>query len=479
VRLLDQIGREIKGGCRRIVAQMATGGGKTICAATMAQEALATGKRVIVTVPALSLIGQTVEKFYAEGITDIGVIQANHPLTNYSRPIQIATAQTLQRREIPPADLVMIDECHRWFDFYGRWLHDPRWSEVPFIGLSATPWTRGLGRHFRKLIVGARTGELITAGYLSPFRVFVPSKPDLDDVRTVAGDYHEGDLSKVMNTSTLVADVVDEWRKRAQGRPTICFAVDRAHAAHLRRQFAEAGVNAAYVDAYTPVPEREEIARRFHTGKVEVVCNVGVLTTGIDWTCISCIILARPTKSEMLFCQMVGRGLRTAEGKTDCLILDHSDNHERLGTVDTIHHDQLDDGKPKPKVERRAEKLPKACPRCSFLKPPGTLTCPVCSFTPKPKCEVVAEDGELVELDSRRQQVQVTLAERRIFYAELRHIASDRGLKSGWAAHTFRAKFGAFPPWSWNNDITATPTLTTRNYVKSRSIAFAKARAGS
>jgi DNA repair protein RadD len=181
----------------------------------------------------------------------------------------------------------------------------------PIIGLSATPWTRGLGQHFDKLVIGATTQQLIDEGYLSPFKVFAPSSPDLSDVRTVAGDYHGGELGEAMNKNKLVADIVDTWKRLGEGRPTLCFAVDRAHAKNLQQQFDEAGIRCGYVDAYTSLEEREEVRQRFHSRELEVVCNVGVLTTGIDWD-VRAIILARPTQSEMLFTQMIGRGLRTA-----------------------------------------------------------------------------------------------------------------------------------------------------------------------
>jgi superfamily II DNA or RNA helicase len=299
---------------------------------------------VVFTVPALSLIDQTVKKFRAEGINEVGVIQANHPLTNPMMPVQVASVQTLAKREMPATDLIVIDEVHRVFINYWDWTGSPRLANVPIIGLSATPWTKGLGRMFDKLIIGATTRQLIDQGYLSKYRVFAPASPDLSEVRTVAGDYHGGDLAEVMNKNGLVADVVSTWQRLGQGRPTLCFAVDRAHARNLQQQFNAAGVRCGYVDAYTTADEREEIRRQFHAGEIEIVTNVGCLTTGIDWD-VRAIILARPTKSEMLFVQMIGRGLRTADGKTDCLILDHSDNHARLGFSDDIHHDELDDGR--------------------------------------------------------------------------------------------------------------------------------------
>jgi DNA repair protein RadD len=478
VDLINNIRAAVRSGCRRLVAQAPTGFGKTIVAADITRRALENGKRVIFTVPALSLVEQTVEKFRNEGINEIGVIQADYPLTNPMMPIQIASVQTLARRETPPADLVIIDEVHRLYTHYIGWMALPNWARVPFIGLSATPSTRGLGLHFDKLVIGATTRDLIDKGYLSPFKVFAPASPDLSEVRTVAGDYHGGDLGDVMNRNGLVADVVSTWLRLGERRPTLCFAADRAHARNLQQQFAEAGVNCGYVDAYTTADEREEIRRQFHAGELEVVANVGCLTTGLDWN-VHSIILARPTKSEMLFVQMIGRGLRTAPGKSDCLILDHSDNHDRLGFVTDIHHDTLDDGETRPKAARKRETLPKKCPQCSFLKPTKVFTCPVCSFTPKPTCDVITEDGELVEFGSRLRVIEVSEAERRIFFAELRYVAADRNYKQGWAAMQFKAKFGSFPPWSWNDDETATPTATTLRWVKSRQIAYAKARAAS
>jgi DNA repair protein RadD len=477
VALLDQIDRAIDSGHRRIMVQAPTGYGKTVIAGTIAGNILDAGKRAIFTVPALSLIDQTVGKFYAQGIWDVGVIQAQHPLTNYSRPIQVASVQTLQRRKIPPADLVMIDEAHRWFDAYPKWLEGP-WSDVPVIGLSATPWTRGLGKYFDHLVIAATTEELIDAGYLSKFRVFAPASPDLTGVRTIAGDYHDGDLSKAMDKSALVADVVDTWIARGKGRPTLCFAVDRLHAKHLQHQFLDRGVRAEYIDAYTDAAEREKIARRFHAGDVEVVCNVGCLTTGIDWD-VRCIILARPTKSEMLFVQMIGRGLRTAGGKDDCLILDHSDNHVRLGFVPDIHHDTLDDGRLRQKAEPKPkEALPKKCPQCTFLKPAKVLICPAWGFKPEPRCDVVHRDGELVELSARRS-ARAQQTDKKTFYCELRAVGRERGYKQGWAAIKYKEKFGAYPPWAWNDTPVLKPSTSTISWVKSRHIAFANRRAAS
>jgi superfamily II DNA or RNA helicase len=472
---IEKLRRSLRSGKRRPVIQAPTGFGKTRVAAAIIEGALVKGKRVIFTVPALSLVEQTVEAFWNDGVRNIGVIQGFHMMTDWSRPVQVASVQTLQRRKIPEADVAIIDECHRWFNFYGRWMMDPPWQNRVFIGLSATPWTRGLGQYFDDLIIAATTQDLITARYLSPFRVFAPSHPDLTGVRTVDGDYHEVDLSGVMNDGMLVADIVDTWLRRAENRSTFCFAVDRAHAKHLQQQFTAAGVSTGYIDAYTPGNKREDIHRKFQAGQIRVVCNVGCLTTGIDWD-VRCIILARPTKSEMLFVQIIGRGLRPAEGKEDCLILDHSDTHLRLGFVTDIHHDVLDDGRSRANSRSDRIRLPKECPQCAFLKPPRMRECPACGFKAEAISDVEIADGELIEVIGRKKRDrQLSDGEKSAFYAQLKGYAQTHDYANGWAAHKFRDKFNLWPN-GYEQVPAMDPTPKVLSWIKSRQIAWAKSK---
>jgi DNA repair protein RadD len=476
VKAIELLRQSVGSGKRRPVVQGPTGFGKTLLAAALVEGALAKQKRVIFTVPALSLVDQTVKAFWDDGIRDVGVIQGTNAMTDWSRPIQVASVQTLQRRPIPEADLVIIDECHRWFDFYAKWMADPAWQSRRFIGMSATPWTRGLGQYFDDLIIAATTQDLISQGYLSPFRVFAPSHPDLSDVRTVAGDYHEGDLSGVMSDAPLVADVVDTWLRRAENRSTFCFAVDCAHAKHLQAKFTEAGVSTGYIDAYTSIGERCEIERKFHDGDIRVVCNVGCLTTGIDWD-VRCIVLARPTKSEILFVQIIGRGLRPPEGKEDCLILDHSDTHLRLGFVTDIHHEVLDDGRPRANARASDRiRLPKECPQCTFLKPPRTSKCPACGFKAEAIDDTEVAEGELIEITERtKRRDAASRDDEAAFYAQLKGYAQGHGYATGWAAHKFREKFDAWPN-SYKDIPALQPTPKVLSWIKSRQIAWAKSK---
>ncbi len=469
----DALRSSLSGGKRRPMLAMPTGGGKTLLAAAIVEGVLRRQKRVIFVVPALSLIDQTVTAFWNEGIRGVGVIQGDHIETDLSRPVQVASVQTLQRRGYPDADVVIIDEAHRWFKSYAMWMADPAWQNKPFIGLSATPWTKGLGKHFDDLIIAATPQRLIDEGYLSPFRVFAPSHPDLTGVGTVGGDYHEGQLAEAMNKAPLVADIVETWLKRGEDRPTLCFAVDRAHAKALGSKFQAAGVPTAYIDAYTKPIDREVIRRRFHAGDVRVVCNVGTLTTGVDWD-VRCLILARPTKSEMLFVQIVGRGLRTAAGKRDCLILDHSDTHLRLGFATDIHHDALDNGDGVRRAGRKSsEALPKECPKCTYLRPPKMSLCPACGFKPERVSKIECDDGDLIELRGRK--TKAARFEKEALFGQLRVYARRKGYGDGWASNQFKAKFGVWPN-AVRDCPDREPTPEVLSWIKSRQIAFAKAR---
>lgn len=464
----------LRSGKRRPVLQMPTGAGKTATAGAIINMAREKGHSVIFCVPAISLVNQTVESFENDGIFDIGVMQAFHERTNHMAPVQVASIQTLMRRQVPDAGLVIVDEAHVLFKFYAKWFAELSEKNIPVIGLTATPWSKGMGKLYDDLVVGTTTEELIDRGYLSKFKVFAPSHPDLTGVKIVKGDYETSGLSRIMQDKTLVADVVSTWLEKGENRPTLCFGVDRAHAKMLQQQFLEAGVPTEYMDAFTKVEEREAIASKFASAEIRVVCNVGVLTTGIDWD-VRCIILARPTRSEILYTQIIGRGLRTAEGKDYCLILDHSDTTLRLGFVSDIHHDKLDDGeKNRAPVERKVA-LPKACPKCAYIKPPKVRECPACGFVAQPISVVETQSGELYELsmDGRAKTKKWTREQKRAFYCELLGYAQLKGYKSGWAYHAYKQRIGVGPA---DQGYPIQPTPATMSWVRHLNIARAKQR---
>src|SRR5579871_3762604 len=317
-RALGSLRASLAAGHRRPMLQAPTGFGKTLTAAHIIQRALDKGRRVAFTVPAVSLIDQTVAALEAEGIRCVGVMQGIHERTDGDQPVQVCSVQTVARRKRPEVDLVLVDEAHQLHREIFRWMKDC--PSIPFIGLSATPWTRGLGRYYDDLILASTTADLIRDGFLSRFKTFAPSEPDLAGVKTVAGEFHEGELADAMDKSSITGDIVETWLKLGEERQTFAFCVNRRHAQHVAERFVEMGVAADYMDGATSREDREAIFNRFRSGETRIICNVGVLTTGIDLD-VRCIVLARPTKSRILFVQTIGRGLRTAEGKDHLLIL--------------------------------------------------------------------------------------------------------------------------------------------------------------
>src|SRR5580704_17889933 len=218
-------------GVKRIVLQAPTGAGKTLLSAAVIEGALAKGKRVAFVVSHLSLIDQTVEALYAEGIRDCGVIQSNHHQTDWSRPVQIASIATIASRKVfPEAHVVIIDEVHRLYDVHKAWMSHGEWQSIPFIGLSATPFTKGLGQWFQTLLTVATTQEMIDRGILCPFRMFSVGhselKKKLKSVKVTAGDYAEGELSAVMREDEISGDVIRTYQAKWNKGKTLVFGVD-------------------------------------------------------------------------------------------------------------------------------------------------------------------------------------------------------------------------------------------------------------
>lgn len=479
---LAAIRDSLRGGVRRLMVQAATGAGKTKIAAAMVDAALSKGNRMAFVVPAISLVDQTVESFWAEGIRDVGVIQAKHVMEDWSKPVQVCSIQTIQSRgSFPKANAVIFDEAHRLHKAHKHWMGLGTWENIPIIGLSATPWAKGLGKHFESLLIAATTSELIEQGFLSKFRVFATGHPDLSGVKTIAGDYHEGQLSGAMQAGELTADIIATWKAKWGKDKTLCFAVDKAHARSIQERFEQAGIACGYQDANSTPDERREVQRKFHSGEYPVVVNIQTLTTGVDWD-VRCLILARPTKSEMLFVQIIGRALRTAPGKDYALILDHSDTTQRLGFVTDIHHDGLDDGSKEAKAEKqeRTKPLPKECKQCGCLK--SARICPNCGAEPKPlSAGPIENDGELIEVipgaAPKQRKGGCSEAERQAFFAEIKAYAERHGRNPGWCAHKFRERYKEFPPRSFEGIPPASevsPMIAA--WVRSRNIAWAKSK---
>lgn len=485
---IDAVGRIETAPERRVLVVAPTGAGKTVVAAEIIRRAAEQGLRVLFLCHRRELVQQSCRKLFVAGI-DAGIVAAGFP-PRPGQPVQVGSIPTVHARairsatiDLPDADLVIVDEAHHARARTWQAILDA-YPSARIIGLTATPCRgdgRGLGNIFGTLIEASTVSELTAGGYLVPAVFYAPMRPDLSGVHVKRGDYVEAELAKVMDTETLVGDVIAHWHKLAERRRTVVFAVDVRHSMHLCDEFNKAGVLAAHIDGTTPVDERDAKLNNLATGILEVVVNCQVLTEGWDCPAVSCIVLARPTKSLGMYRQMVGRVLRMHPGKENALVLDHAGAVFQHGFVDDPIQWTLDEDR---HAENKAHdaggegggprKLT-TCPECAAVRLEGQ-PCPCCGWRPKPKPRHVdIADGVLGRVGSDRSPgiYTGTIEERRLFFSELLWIAEERKYARGWAAHKYRERFGVWPDMHGVKKVL--PGDVTRAWVRSRQIAYAKA----
>lgn len=389
---IDALTRAVEDGKRRVILRAPTGAGKTRIAREIVDRCVTHGAGAVFVAPRNEIIGQTSDELTSAGIKHV-ILQANHP---EDFPVKVASTATLARREVSAPDVLFLDEAHLWLDVAKKLV--ARFPNAIVIGLTATPERldgRGLGEIYEEIIGVTETRDLIETKYLVPARVFGPANPNMDGVRTTAGDFNRGDLITLMDKPKIVGDVVKTWQRLADGRTTIVYAAGVEASLHLRDAFRAAGVHAEHVDAETPADERKAVVDRLRDGTLPVVCNVELFTYGLDVPRVSCISMARPTKSLALYLQMTGRGLRPFPDKDNLVVLDHAGNALRHGLPDRVHEWKLDGAS----IRKREVGSLRTCKRC-FAIFAGTLdVCPECGLIVEKKLRQVDQvDGELLEL---------------------------------------------------------------------------------
>lgn len=479
----EKLRQGVRDGHRCQMLMAPTGAGKSYLGLRVAHEALAKGKRAVFVCDRTTLINQTSATADSYGLSAHGVIQSQHWRFSPSMPFQIASAQTLARRQWPDADVIIIDEAHTQLSVWTEYMQRCR---AAIIGLSATPFSKGLGRLFSNLVNATTMAELTETGVLVPMRVFTCTRANMDGAETAGGEWTDAAASE--RGMEIIGDVVSEWIRFGQGRKTICFGATIAHCEEICRQFNEAGVLAAVFTSKTSAGEREALLREYRKddSALRVLVSVEALAKGFDVPTVGCVIDCRPLrKSLSTAIQMWGRGLRSSPetGKKDCLLLDHSGNIIRFAEdFERIFHeglDALDAGEKLDKVIRRddEEKERASCPACGYS--PFYKRCMACGHERKSMALVEHEAGEMREVmigkkklaDDRRH-----LWEQVVTYAR-GHSAPE---KQEWRAkYLFKDMVGSFPPKDWRFDDTpnAVVTRNVRNQILAKNIAFAKSRA--
>ena len=455
--VIKDLNYSINNGLDRILLQAATGSGKTVIASAFVRSVVDRGKNVLFLAHRRELINQCSSKLRCSNISH-GIIMAGEAPSSWHN-VQVASIETLRSRaftnkriNLPKADYVIIDECHRSLSKTYRKLIESYPNSV-VIGLTATPCRSdglGLGHIYQDMVKAPSIKQLTNDGHLVEAKYFAPSIPDLKGLRTYMGDYSSTQLSNRMDRPKLVGDIVTHWLKIANNKKTVVFASSVKHSIHIKERFIEAGVVAEHIDGQTPTDERDATLQKLENSEIQVICNCMVLTEGWDCPSAEVAVLARPTKSLGLYLQMVGRVLRPYEGKDNAIIIDHSGAVYDHGFVDDEMVWDLDPcSKIQDKIKKRKKRelSPITCEGCFTVY--SDSCCPNCGMKVITKGRtLIVGDGELGEVNKKTRKStkpKYTHSDLALWYSMLLGYARKKGYKDGWAYYKFKDKFGEPP----------------------------------
>lgn len=330
--------------------------------------------------------------------------EARCPETNLSGIIRVASIKSSQRGCNEPvfnlqvtghpsyfANDILVHNCHlipaKGEGMYRRFLSAQELLNpyVKVIGFTATPYrlgtgllTEGKNRIFEDICYEKNVGELVKEGYLSPLvSKGGVAKPELSQVKIRGGEYVADQLAAACDKAELVKAAIDEVMWYCEDRKSwLIFCTSVEHAAHVRDEVVSRGVTSAMIHGGTPDTERDRLLSDFKAGHIRCLTNVGVLTTGFNHPPLDAIAMLRPTKSTSLYVQMLGRGMRKAPGKEDCLVLDFAGNTLEHGPIDQIRVTKCNKG-----GKAEVTKAPaKECPECMSIIHAAKRKCDDCGY---------------------------------------------------------------------------------------------------
>lgn len=437
------------------------GAGKTHTALHLIRSAVAKGRRAFFIVDSILLLEQVVARLLKEGVR-VGVIQSGHPLSDISQPVQVCMVQSLASRwndiisdpGLRP-DVIVGDEEHILYKTKRKIISDCREYGIPYLGLSATPFSKGLGQYFDRLIVLATADELIAQGDLVPTIVKAPFIPDLSSVPTVGGrpnaNWVKAELAKIMGDKSLVDDAVQHWLEYGENRKTLGYALNtqaaRAFAAECRRS----GIEADFIDSHCDPALAIQKLEAYERGETNILWSVGMLIKGYDSPSTSCIVDAASTKSWMRHLQKMGRGARPFKGKDNLLYFDHAGNVLLNGLPTDPMPTQLDDGRSGSRSADRRIARPNespllVCPSCSIIS--RDIVCSSCGTYKSNLDRPTHAKGQLAVLSQdpfqKAKRKSEALSERdcQNIYGGLLLYASTRHKDSAWVENAYKKRTG-------------------------------------
>lgn len=411
-------------GNKYILAQAATGFGKSIIGASMIQSAQAKGNTSWFLVPRRELIKQMTATFSDFEIPH-SFIASGYEQNPYSKT-HIVSLGTIIRRipteESPgveeiknPPKILFVDETHYGGKSLDTIINYMKARGTIIVGLSATPWLlsgKGLGCWYDDMVQGPSVAWLIENKYLSEYRGFAPSAPDLSGIKTVAGDYAKGQLADKMEQDRfLIGNAVSHYKEKAMWRLNVAFCVSRKHSELTVQEFRDAGIPAQHIGSDTPDNKRKEIIRAYARREILVLTCVDLLTFGFDLASqvgmdvtVEAMSDLRPTKSLALQMQKWGRVLRKKDHPA--IIFDHAGNFTYHGMPCADRDWTLMDREKKIKAESESTVKAIQCDNCFYVRESGPM-CPECGAVAKVNFrEVKQKDGVLEEVDPKKLRQQ-------------------------------------------------------------------------
>jgi len=475
--VVDALRNGFKNGHRAQLLYAPTGFGKTEVAIYLMQAAMQKGTRVAMLLDRIVLVEQTSMRLSKYHL-DHGVYQAGHWKYAPDKLLQVCSAQTLERREdFPRIEMLIVDECHITRKQTTEYIKNN--PHVKVIGLTATPFTNGLGRIYSNVVTGAPTEFLVHNKWLAPLRVFIAKEIDMTGAKKVAGEWSQDVVTE--RGMKLTGDIVENWITKTHEifggpRKTIVFCAGVTHGADLVQQFADRGYNFVSISYKDDDEFKRQAIEDFAKPDTEIhgLIATDILTRGFDVPDVMIGVSARPfSKSLSSHIQQMGRVMRPHETKEYGVWFDHSGNYLRFredwDEVFSQGVNELDKKTEKAKKEpTEKEKKDSKCPVCSHIWPRGSYICPQCGHISERQNSITTVSGVMEELKGQKG----VGVDRQKFYSELLFIAQARSYKSTWAAHKYRDRFGVWP----RNliETTSMPSPETARWVKSRQIAWAK-----